>query len=188
MSNESRACAPKHTIKNAGFSLVELIVTVAILGVAVGFAALSYSIVSKSNVNKTTGYISDALAMCRQRSMASAGQWEVVIENGCVEVVKTSKNDGTAVSEVISSMALPARVDVYAAESKGVYTNKIDSTQPLRISFNMLNGDIKDVVINSGSIKTTGSNYCYISCRYKDKKEQWVKIYYATGKHEIVTE
>lgn len=187
MSNESQTRVSKHTIKNAGFSLVELLVTVAILGVAMGFAALSYSLVSRSNVNKTVGYISDALSMCRQRSMASAGQWEVVIENGSVEVVKTSKNDGTAVSEVISSQALPSHVDVYAAESKGVYTNKIDSTQPLRISFNMLNGDIKDIMVNSGSIKTAGSNYCYISCRYKDKKEQWVKIYYATGKHETVT-
>ena len=48
-------------IGNRGFSLVELLVVVAIMGIMVGVASLSYVVVSKSNVKKTAGFIADAI-------------------------------------------------------------------------------------------------------------------------------
>lgn len=42
-------------IGNRGFSLVELLVVVAIMGIMVGIASLSYVVVSKSNVKRQQG-------------------------------------------------------------------------------------------------------------------------------------
>ena len=58
-------------IGNRGFSLVELLVVVAIMGIMVGIASLSYVVVSKSNVKKTAGFIADAISECRERSMTN---------------------------------------------------------------------------------------------------------------------
>ena len=66
-------------IGNRGFSLVELLVVVAIMGIMVGIASLSYVVVSKSNVKKTAGFIADAISECRERSMTKTGKWSVKI-------------------------------------------------------------------------------------------------------------
>ena len=98
-------------IGNRGFSLVELLVVVAIMGIMVGVASLSYVVVSKSNVKKTAGFIDDAISECRERAMTKTGKWSVKISDGLVEIIHDD--------EVFDSSELPSRVNVYVSETDG---------------------------------------------------------------------
>ena len=68
-----------------GFSLVELIVVMAILGLLMGGTLITYFTVSSNNVKKAGGFIDDALAECRSSAMSIAAEsWKVVITKECV--------------------------------------------------------------------------------------------------------
>lgn len=193
-NNRTKNNLTAHKSRNAGFSLVELLVTVAILGVALGFTAISYTVVSRSNVKKAASYADDALALCRQRSMVSSGQWCVVIKSDGVSVVKRTGADGSYTDESISDSGIPKSVDVFVGQNKSTGLKQLGvDCDSVTIYFNTLNGDIKNVTMQtSGSaetdIKDDTSGSCYLVFRYKDKKECRVKIYYSTGKHTVETD
>ena len=64
---------------NAGFSLVELIVVVAIMGVLMSGALISWYAISSNNVEKAGGYIDDALTECKGSSKTMAAHsWTVL--------------------------------------------------------------------------------------------------------------
>ena len=46
---------------NAGFSLVELIVVVALMGLLIGGSIITYYTISSHNINKAKGFIEDGL-------------------------------------------------------------------------------------------------------------------------------
>ena len=162
--------------RNKGFSLVELMVVIAIMAVLVGISGISYVIVGKSNVKKAAGFIDDAIADCRQKSMTKTGDWSMRLSDGLVEII----HDG----EVMDSTELPSSVDIYISETDG----RLSGTQigqdyaSVTISFKILSGEVKSV--EPSDIKGDGT-CCYIMCRYKDKKECTIKLYYSTGKHTV---
>ncbi len=164
-------------IGNRGFSLVELLVVVAIMGVMVGIASLSYVVVSKSNVKKTAGFIADAISECRERSMTKTGKWSVKISDGLVEIIHDD--------EVFDSSELPSRVNVYVSETDGKLSGTKVGTDytSVTVTFRNLSGDIEEV--SPAGIKTDAGKTCYIMCRYKDKKSSTIKLYYSTGKHTV---
>ena len=179
---------------NSGFSMVELIVVLAVTAVTIGFATMSYTLVSRSNVNKAAKYVDSAFTLCRNRAMASSGDWRIVIKNGGVSVVKhVEENVGGTVQvteEAYSENSLPKNVDVYVGQSADAGLKKLGTDcDSINICYNMLNGDVRDVFAVSGSsdiqIKDSSSSYCYLVFKYKDKKECRIKIYYSTGKHAV---
>lgn len=171
-------------LNNGGFSLVELLVIVAIMGVLIGMFSISYVIVEKGNVKKAIGYIDDALTLCKEKAQTnSADEWKVIIEEEKVSVVKV---EGSS-EQYISQKELPKNVDLYVTELDG----KLSGTEvgsdydSVSISFGRM-GEVKDVYITSSGTSIKGTSpYFYIIARYKDKKQQNIKIYYSTGKHIV---
>ena len=87
--------------------------------------------------------------------------------------------------DVVDSKELPSSVDMYISETKGdlAGTGIGDDYESVSISFKTLSGEIK--AVEPAGIKGSGTS-CYIMCRYKDKKQCTVKLYYSTGKHTVV--
>lgn len=70
---------------NKGFSLIELIVVIAIMAVAVGLVTITYTIVHNANVAKAANMLDTAFNKARIQSMAKgadAGQLTVWIQGG----------------------------------------------------------------------------------------------------------
>lgn len=165
-------------VGNRGFSLVELLVVVAIMGVMVGVASLSYVVVSKSNVKKAASLIDDAISSCRERAMTKTGKWSVKISDGLVEIIHDDV--------VMDSSELPSSVNVYVSETDGRLSGTKIGTDitSVSVTFRTLSGDVEEVTPTG--IKTDTGTSCYIMCKYKDKKTSTVKLYYSTGKHTVI--
>lgn len=161
---------------NMGFSFVELMVVIAIMAVLIGAASISYVVVSKSNVKKAASYIDNAITNCREKSMTKTGEWSVRISDGLVEIV----HDG----ETVDSKELPSNVDVYVSEINGDLSENMvgEDYDSVSVFFKTLSGEVKTV--EPESIKGSGT-CCYIMCRYKDKKQYTIRLYYSTGKHSV---
>lgn len=70
---------------NKGFTLIELIIVIAIMAIAVGLVTFTYVMVDNANVSKAANALDTAFNKARIQSMAKgsdAGQLEVWIEDG----------------------------------------------------------------------------------------------------------
>ncbi|MDE6531265.1 MAG: type II secretion system GspH family protein [Lachnospiraceae bacterium] len=81
-----RNCQRKSILSsNKGFSLIELIVVIAIMAVAIGLVTITYSLVNNANVSKAANALDTAFNKARIQSMAKgtdAGQLTVWIDAG----------------------------------------------------------------------------------------------------------
>ena len=74
-----------NTKVNRGFSYIELIVVISILGIMVGMAALSFSIVTRNNTTKTAAKLESVFNKARTITMAKGtkkGSIELSFEDG----------------------------------------------------------------------------------------------------------
>lgn len=173
-------CQKKHQSSNKGFSVVEVIVVVAIMAVMIGVISVTYTVVKKANVTKASRTIDDLLTNCREKAMTnSAKEWKVVIDGNTVKVIKVD-SDGNEIE--IESATIPSNVEVYVSED-GV-NNYYAKDNPISISFKLLSGEVSSVYTTGVTIKGSGTN-CGIVSDYKNKKQSTITLYYATGKHTI---
>lgn len=164
---------------NAGYSLVELMIIVAIMGVLIGLSAITINVVKNANVEKSSKTINNMLTVCRERAMTMAAkEWVVRIEEKKVDIIKVT-SDGNR--EITQSAELPKSIKVYLTEDNIIQYMSEDS--PIEIAFAQFSGEILDVRTDEkGSIKT--SNKCAIASKYKSKVSK-VILYYSTGKHSV---
>ena len=90
---------------NNGFSLIELIVIIAIMGVLVGGASLGISLVFSKDASKCATRLNDSIYEARANSMYKAGKFELIIDNSGdanVATISHSQTDGTpAISDTV---------------------------------------------------------------------------------------
>ena len=67
-------------LNNAGFSLIELIVVIAIMTILVGGASLGISLAFSKDAAKCATMINDAIYTTRMNSMSKAGTYTLTIE------------------------------------------------------------------------------------------------------------
>lgn len=175
-------CQKKHQSSNKGFSIIEVIVVVAIMAVMVGVISITYTVVKKANVTKASRTIDDLLTNCREKAMTnSAKEWKVVIDGNTVKVIKVD-SEGNEIE--IESEAIPSNVNVYVVSDDGINRYDASSANPISISFKLLSGEVSSVYTTGVTIKGSGSQ-CRIVSDYKNKKQSTITLYYATGKHTI---
>lgn len=184
--------------KNSGFSMVELIVTIAIMAILIGTAGLSYMIVNKSNVKKAAETIDDCFTLCREKAMTnSAEEWNVTIKSGKVEVRKlTLDDDNNIQTEVVETRSLPSKVNIYITEpgtANEIYISGDEGDkESVSVSFKLLSGEVGKIYFDgnrdgeymypsSGSTSTG----CRIVVDYKNKKSYCIELYYSTGRHIV---
>ena len=176
---------------NSGFSLVEILVVVAILGILMGGSLITYYTVSSNNVKKSAGYISDAMTECRGRAMTTqAKTWKVVISKKKVEVIKVDSNDA---EHLVTSNELPSHVAVSLTDSESITTfdlfDQNSGYDSIVITYKLLSGEINEVYAVMGGSEVViydgsqTSKYCDIKCDYNNKKSRNLRLYYSTGKN-----
>ena len=181
-------------LNNKGFSLMELIVVVAIMIVMVGAAAVTVSMLDSSYVEDAERGIKDYIALGRTKSMSvSAKDWYMsVAKDGSDYYACLYK----VVEEPISDDPDAGVEDkVYIVEKKKLGNkltiefgttddNKIDitSTNELQLHFDAATGKIKEVKVGPTTFSTTsGIGNIYITRNDYDIK---LKVFFNTGKCE----
>ena len=104
-------------MNNKGFSLIELIVIIAIMGVLVGGASLGIGLVFSKDAMKCATRLNDSIYDARANSMYKAGKFELSIDNS-----------GSANTATIS------QTDLTPATSDTVYLDGVDSNKKTTIS------------------------------------------------------
>ena len=86
-------------MNNKGFSLIELIVIIAIMGVLVGGAGLGIGLVFSKDAMKCATRLNDSIYDARANSMYKAGKFELSIDNsGSANTATISQTDLTPVT------------------------------------------------------------------------------------------
>lgn len=104
-------------MNNKGFSLIELIVIIAIMGVLVGGASLGIGLVFSKDAMKCATRLNDSIYDARANSMYKAGEFKLIIDNS-----------GSANTATIS------QTDLTPATSDTVYLDGVDSGKKTTIS------------------------------------------------------
>lgn len=179
----------KNNNKNGGFSLVELIVVIAIMAVLTGIASMSLASVMGISVKQCARDIQSA---ANQTRVSTLGKDEVImtITKGnkaksseayyCTIVTKDGLGKTTENEEKIGKSNLD--ITYVLSDSKGNKTSDItlDDTHSLTIKFNRGTGAMAPCMKSDGS--SGGDYYCMQIKVKKNSTEKIISFYPETGK------
>lgn len=192
----SRIQEKKHH-NNLGFSLLELMITVAVMAVMLGAGLTTYATVSRNNVKKATRYIDDNLSIAREKAKTIAAyEWNMTInasgDSVYVEVIKVTKvNDATFEKTVVNRNQLPSNVKVRILDSDNNIIhigNGSGDYKYASIVFSPLKGSVSKIYFDEdrNNFMILSGGACDIEAYYGNKKSKSVRIYFTTGKHSEV--
>ena len=113
---------------NKGFSMVELIVVIAIMAVLTGLIALGVNVMRAGDTKKANVTIAEMLQKTRTNAMAIVGLWQLEIynDNGRCYVAsykqkpKDNPTDPDKPFELVEKKEIGSRVNVYYMENKTI--------------------------------------------------------------------
>lgn len=177
-------------MNNKGFSLIELIVIIAIMGVLVGGASLGIGLVFSKDAMKCATRLNDSIYDARANSMYKAGEFKLIIDN----------KDGVNVATI-------SQTDLTPATSDTVYLDGVDSGKkttisarfvtvteavpeetdlrlPLNLTFDKAKGNVYSVVDADGMTYGDGIIVFDIT-PLRGNRTAKVQLVTTTGKHTI---
>ena len=175
-------------MNNKGFSLIELIVIIAIMGVLVGGASLGIGLVFSKDAMKCATRLNDSIYDARANSMYKAGEFKLIIDNS-----------GSANTATIS------QTDLTPATSDTVYLDGVDSNKkttisakfvteavpagtaislPVSVTFDKAKGNVYSVVDADGMTYGDGIIVFDIT-PLRGNRTAKVQLVTTTGKHTI---
>ena len=175
---------------NKGFSLVEIIVAIAIIGVVVGASTLTYSMVSRANVEKGMRSIESTMGKLQTECTSKSKPTYMYVyqdSSSSDYYIKVSKNLYTSVASIISDAA---EAEMIEANSVGMYyvtenaengvsagSHKIEGNTFIAITYNKSDSSVVGYVNGAKKVSTLMKLEAYGS-----KKVVTVDIAYETGK------
>ena len=175
-------------MNNKGFSLIELIVIIAIMGVLVGGASLGIGLVFSKDAMKCATRLNDSIYDARANSMYKTGKFELIIDNS-----------GSANTATIS------QTDLTPVTSDTVYLDGVDSNKkttisakfvteavpagtaislPVSVTFDKAKGNVYSVVDADGMTYGDGIIVFDIT-PLRGNRTAKVQLVTTTGKHTI---
>jgi len=166
---------------NAGFTLVELIVIIAIMGVVVGGASLGVGLIFTKDASQCATRLNDAIYSTRMKAMSKAGVYELVIDNASGVNTAEVLCDSASFDHIYlddSDTSLKTNITCKYITDSGA-ESAVDL--PVKLSFDKAKGSIK---IDDPSITTDGI-ICFDIDARRGSNNSSVKIVTSTGKHTI---
>lgn len=178
---------------NKGFSMIEMIVTIAILAVITGAAVSIFSWVRNNRIRSMAGNVNSAISDVRSMTVTKSGTFELIIKKG--------KNDGSETDKYFAIIIKenPSGTDTLISEkqiakegsisvSAGSNNYDVASGDELHISFNKSDGsfnkmEVKDSSGGSSSFKSI-NGVGTIKVSYASL-ERTITLNGLTGRHGI---
>jgi len=175
---------------SAGFSLVELIVVIAIMGIVVTMSSIGLSILNGREASRCATVLDDAIKDARMITMTRQGQYSLHIKRESGNYVANLVN---AADGSVKSYNLEGSGKTIKSITVGASATEISETCELIICFDATKGNVITEGSNSSSI---GGNpvssdevmvFTIAQLRGDSAKVAKVSLVPATGKHAVGT-
>lgn len=156
---------------NKGFSMVELIVTIAILAIVTGFAMYGISMLNAGDAKKAVKNLSGQLNSLRSSTLAVAGSWQIEVYNddGVCRIATYQKSTAKGSTyKQKDTVNLGSKIQLYYSVDKvmeDMYndtyraaSSKLDKGDKLIITFVQSSGKIGDIKLMRGLGKDALNN------------------------------
>lgn len=177
--------------RNSGFSLVELIVVIAIMAILVGVATYSFALVTGKEAGQCANNLGTALDKAKNYALAKSGSTDAYL------LVKYDSDEGYIAEYYVPDSPIATAGNCHLVESEklgkksvevtveldGVGFISLDDSKELRVYFNRITGAFKEAeLVSGGSVIHTA--YCN-KIEVKRGKQYELDLIAATGKHTI---
>lgn len=169
---------------NKGFSLIELIVVIAVMVVVTGFIVYGVSVLSSGDANKASKTIYNQLTSTQRSTLSMSGKWSLeIINNSGTNTLNIYRDDGTG-NQLQTSEKLGSRIELsYNTKNDEASAQQLGNGDRLIVTFERSTGKILDVTKNGSSIYDSGKTDLYIMAKGRGSSSNYtVKVIYATGK------
>ena len=168
------------TNKNKGFSLVEIIVVIALMAIVTGASMSIFSWIRTHRVEKLTENISDCINDVRTSQLSKDGSYYLKIIKDGEEYKGRIFKAGTLVKEkVIGSVGIIEVIEEVSSTKR-----KVTAQDYIQIEFDKSTGGIYQIMIVNSSSGVAKAIKGKISISYSDLNRD-IEISTITGKHYI---
>lgn len=178
----------RHKKDDRGYSLIELLMVIAIMAIFIGFITYSFALVSGKEAKKCANNISIALDKTKNYSLVKSGTNDVYLaikkdgNNGYLAEYYFPKKPLSAEYRLYDSELISKKADEISCNVNGnVYM--IEGNTELRIFYDRITGAFKDAMVVSGGTKVE-QGICS-SIKVKRWKVYQLDLISSTGKHTI---
>ena len=177
-------------MNNKGFSLIELIVIIAIMGVLVGGASLGIGLVFSKDAMKCATRLNDSIYDARANSMYKAGKFELSIDNsGSANTATISQTDLTPVTSdtiYLDGVDTSKKTTISARFVTEAVPAGTAISLPVSVTFDKAKGNVYSVV--DADEMTYGDGIIVFEIeplRGNRNRKAKVQLVTTTGKHTI---
>lgn len=182
---------------NSGFTMVELIIVIAIMAIMVAAGSIGFSLLSHGDSKKAVGNLSSQIAELRTNALSMAGDWTAELykkdKSYQLDIKKTIKSLDPAIPdtvETVSSTPIGSKIAIVYKDSTASSEKGINDDNKLVISFKQGTGKVDDVslvLISGGGSEQlkplSGSQSGNIIVKVNGlSKSNSLTLWYLTGK------
>lgn len=168
----------KRKINCKGFSLVELLIVIAILAIAVGLAGISIAVVFSRDAERCAKTIDAALEETRMRSLSQNGTFSVGVNAATNECIITTFDEAGALVAT-ETTSLQSRVTISYEMPGGA---DLTSTEVVAVGFDKSTGRVRSIAGDGGA---AAGSVLRIRCVSDNGKVATVVLVRSTGKHYV---
>ncbi len=140
---------------NQGFSLVELIIIVAIMAVLVGIFTMGYSVISSKSVDQCAKRMEAVLENCRNTTMGKL-TCSVSFYVSVDKIMVDKEVNGEHTYSEIGGKDIQVKYIYYNESGGGSAGESVLSTTPIKITFNRASGSLEKQPAGAGVDYVTG--------------------------------
>lgn len=177
----------KDKFNNTGFSLIELIVVIAIMAALVGISSFGISLAFSQDANRCATTLNDAITETRMLSMSKQGDFSLVISKDSsdmyiAKILKEIPGGGTLSTEAEYNLEGESK----KIESITVSDTVISNANQVNIVFDRTKGNVLSVSIGGTPVtEDTVLEFSIVSKRGGDTRAAAVSLVTGTGKHQV---